>query len=74
MNDLGERLQSASYTEEQLEKVIQFVWALDEKHPTLWTGICKTLIITMMKDRMEFGRLQYKMAQALYTAQKKWTT
>lgn len=69
-DDLLERLQSASYSEETLNKVIDFVWALDEKHPTLWTGICKTLIITMMRDRIEFARLQYKMTQALYTTQK----
>jgi len=69
-DDLLERLQDASYSEEKLNKVIDFVWALDEKHPTLWTSICKTLIITMMRDRLEFSRLQYKMTQALYTAQK----
>jgi hypothetical protein len=52
MNDLLDRLTEASYTEEELKQVIDFVWALDEKHPTLWTGIAKKLIITMMRDRM----------------------
>ena len=68
--ELYNKLSSASYSEEALKKVIDFVWALDEKHPTLWTGICKTLIITMMRDRLEFERLRLKMTQALYHAQK----
>lgn len=72
-DDLLERLDAASYSEEQLQKVIDFVWVLDEKHPTLWTGICKTLIITMMRDRADSKRLYLKMAQALYTAQKRHT-
>lgn len=67
---LHERLAAASYSEETLKKVINFVWALDEKHPTFWTGVCKTLIITMMRDRMEHERLHLKMTQALYTASK----
>lgn len=72
-DNLLERLDAASYSEEALQKVIDFVFVLDEKHPTLWTGICKTLIITMMRDRADFKRLQLKMAQALYNAQKRHT-
>lgn len=68
--ELYEKLNSASYSEEALKKLITFIWALDEKHPTLWTSICKCLIITMMRDRMEFERLRMKMTQALYTASK----
>lgn len=68
--ELYEKLNSSSYSEDTLKQVINFVWALDEKHPTLWTGICKMLIITMMRDRMEFERLRLKMTQALYHASK----
>jgi len=71
--DLFQRLQESSYSEEDLNKVIDFVWALDEKHPSLWTAICKRLIITLMKERMEAKALHLKMTQALYTAQKAWT-
>ena len=52
MNNLLDRLTEASYKEAELKQVIDFVWALDEKHPTLWTGIAKKLVITIMRDRM----------------------
>ncbi len=51
-DDLLDRLTKAAYSEAELKPVIDFVWALDEKHPTLWTAICKRLIITLMRDRM----------------------
>jgi len=47
------KLEAASYSEEELKKVIDFVWALDEKHPQFWTTVAKRLIITMMRDRMK---------------------
>jgi hypothetical protein len=71
--ELYKKLSSASYSEEQLKKLIDFVWSLDDKHPSFWTGICKTLIITMMRDRLEFEILRLKMTQALYFASKGYT-
>ncbi len=47
-----QKFQEAAYTPEELEQVITLVWALDEKHPTLWTCMARKLIITMMRDRM----------------------
>jgi len=52
-DDLLEKFQDVSYTEQELSDVITFVWSLDDKHPQFWTGVCKKLIITMMKDRLE---------------------
>ena len=48
-----QKFQEAAYTPEELEQVITLVWTLDEKHPTLWTGMAKKLIITMMRDRIK---------------------
>lgn len=47
-----QKFQEAAYTPEELDKVITLVWALDEKHPTLWTCMARKLIITMMRDRV----------------------
>jgi hypothetical protein len=50
--ELLQKLQESAYTEEELQQVITLVWSLDDKHPTLWTGVARKLIITMMRDRL----------------------
>lgn len=55
-SELLEKLSSEALSEEQLDQAITLVWELDEHHPTFWTGLCKKLLITLSRDRLQ-GKL-----------------
>lgn len=55
-SELLQKLSSEALTDEQLDQAITLVWELDEHHPTFWTGLCKKLLITLSRDRLQ-GKL-----------------
>lgn len=51
--ELYEKLKKEALTEEDLNKITNFIWDMDEKHPTAMVKICKKLIISLAKEKLE---------------------
>lgn len=50
---LLEKLSAESLTEQEFAKITNFVWAADQERPSFWTALCKRLIISLAKERLQ---------------------
>lgn len=50
---LLEKLSAESLTEEEFAKITNFVWVADREHPTFWTALCKKVIISLAKEKLQ---------------------
>lgn len=53
LSNLLDKLNNESLSDDELIKYSEFIFNLDEKHPTFWTGLCKKILITLYRDRLQ---------------------
>lgn len=52
-DNLLEKLSSESLSDEEFIKITNFIFDLDDKHPTYLSGLCRRLIISLASEKLK---------------------